>query len=172
MKKNIILPIIVFIILAILTAGYILPYKDSIFTKTPSTPEARKTVSDYFISEMHIDPTNAAKLAKSGVDFRISKDATLTGIVGNLYYYGFIKDEESFKKLLETTRDNTPGSKDSINAGKNTIDINSDYYLNYSMTDQEIADTLLNKGKYDKNFSRYNYLFMPSGPTNVNGRLW
>lgn len=65
--------------------------------------------------------------------------------------------------LLGTTSDTTPGKEGAIKAGNNTIDTQTSYYLNYNMTDEEIADTLLNKGKLEPNFTRYNYLFMPSG---------
>jgi len=103
-------------------------------------------------------------MAVNGADLRVSKTTTVQGIVGNLYYYGFIDDQAKFNKLLETSKDITPGNENSIKVGtENTIDINSHYYLNYQMTEEEIADTLLNKAKFANDFSAYNYLFMPSG---------
>ena len=60
------------------------------------------------------------------------------------------------------------GKEDSIKAGKNTIDVNSNYYLTHSMSDEEIAGTLLNEAKFEPNFTQYNYLFMPSGPSGSN----
>lgn len=123
---------------------------------------SRKTVEDYFVENMHANPEDAKEMAKNGVILRVSKDTTLMGIVGNLYAYGFIDDEDSFNKLLETASDTTPGKEGAIKAGNNTIDIQSSYSLNYNMTDEQIADTLLNKGKFEENFTRYNYLFMPS----------
>jgi len=126
--------------------------------------EQRKTVEAYFIEHMRVSPTEAQEMAVNGVDLRISKTTTIQGIIGNLYYYGFIDDQAKFSKLLETTKDITPGNENSIKVGtENTIDINSHYYLNYQMTEAEIADTLLNKAKFANDFSAYNYLFMPSG---------
>jgi len=127
--------------------------------------QSRKTVEDYFIENMRVGADEAKEMATNGVDLRVSKDTTLMGIVGNLYYYGFIDNEDSFNKLLETASDKTPGREGAIKAGNNTIDDQSSYYLNYSMTDEQIADTLLNKGRYEENFTRYSYLFMPSGPS-------
>lgn len=127
-------------------------------------PEQRKTVEAYFMEHMHAGPEEAKTMAANGVDLRVSKDTALMGIVGNLYYYGFIDNEEAFNKLLEQTKDTTTGREGAIKAGNNTIDTNSSYYINYQMTDEEIADTLLNKGRYSDKFNDYNYLFMPSGP--------
>ena len=127
--------------------------------------QSRKTVEDYFIENMRVGADEAKEMAANGVDLRISKDTTLMGIVGNLYYYGFIDNEDSFNKLLETFSDKTPGREGAIKAGNNTIDVQSSYYLSYNMTDEQIADTLLNKGRYEENFTRYSYLFMPSGPS-------
>ena len=125
-------------------------------------PQQRKTVESYFMEHMQARPEEAKTMAANGVDLRVSKDTALMGIVGNLYYYGFIDDEEEFNKLLTTTKDTTPGKEGAIKAGNNTIDTSSSYYINYQMTDQEIADTLLNKGRYSEKFNDYNYLFMPS----------
>lgn len=113
---------------------------------------------------MRVSREEAKEMAANGVILRVSNDTILTGIVGNLYYYGFIDDEDSFNKLLEAASDTTPGKEGAIKAGSNTIDTQTSYSLNYNMTDEQIADTLLNKGKYEENFTRYNYLFMPSGP--------
>ena len=115
------------------------------------------------MEHMRVSAQEAKSMASDGVMLRLSPSSTLQGVVGNLYYYGFIDDEAKFEKLLETTIDSTPGKEGSIKAGKNTIDVNSNYYLNYSMSDEEIADTLLNKAKFEPNFTQYNYLFMPSG---------
>ena len=124
---------------------------------------SRKTVEDYFMEHMRVSAEEAKTMASDGVMLRLSPSSTLQGVVGNLYYYGFIDDEAKFRKLLETVTDSTPGKEESIKADKNTIDVNSNYYLNYSMNDEEIADTLLNKAKFEPNFTQYNYLFMPGG---------
>lgn len=64
---------------------------------------------------------------------RLSPNSTLQGVVGNLYYYGFIDDQASFEKLLTEAADNTTGNENSIKVGKNTIDVNSSYSMNYSI---------------------------------------
>lgn len=162
MKKFI--PIIsAFLFIAIFAIGAFLVIRQDPSDSTISI-KPQKSVEDYFIENMYVDKKEAQKMAENGVDLRVSKDTTLMGIVGNLYYYGFIDNEKSFNDLLEKSPDTTPGREGAIRAGENTIDINSNYYINYSMTDEEIADTLLNKGRYDENFTRYHYLFMPSGP--------
>lgn len=149
-------------------AGYFFLNKQSSSTPQTRNLESRKTVEDYFVENMHVSREEAKKMAVDGVILRVSKDTTLMGIVGNLYYYGFIDNEDSFNKLLEATSDSTPGREGAIKVGNNTIDVSSNYYLNYSMSDEEIADTLLNKAKFEPNFTRYNYLFMPNAPDNGN----
>lgn len=128
----------------------------------PPQPQQRKTVEAYFMEHMNASPEEAKTMVANGVDLRVGKDTALMGIVGNLYYYGFIDDEEQFNKLLTSIKDTTPGREGAIKAGNNTIDTNSSYSINYQMTDEEIADTLLNKGRYSDKFNQYNYLFMPS----------
>lgn len=150
-------------ILLLLAGAYLYLNSHSSSSKDYLPPEERKTVEAYFKEHMNAGPEEAKKMAENGVGFRVSKDTTLIGIVGNLYYYGFVDNEEEFNKLLEQTNDTTTGREGAIKAGNNTIDTNSSYYINYQMSDEEISDTLLNKGKYDENFTRYNYLFMPGG---------
>lgn len=151
------------IALLLLAGAYFYLKNRGPYTETYLPPEQRKTVEDYFVEHMRVSSAEAQKMAVDGVDLRVSKDTTLQGIVGNLYYYGFIDSEAKINKLLETTKDTTPGQEDSIKVGNNTIDVNSHYYLNYQMSDEEIADTLLNKAKFANDFTAYNYLFMPSG---------
>ena len=156
MKKNGII-IGTLILVGILVAGYFFLNKP-----LPPTSEdlaSRKTVEDYFMEHMRVSAEEAKSMASNGVMLRLSPSNTLQGVVGNLYFYGFVDDEAKFEKLLETTTDSTPGMEDSIKAGKNTIDINSNYYLNYSMSDEDIANTLLNKAKFEPSFTQYNYLF-------------
>ena len=160
MKKNWV--IIGIILLVSLLAGV------SFLLNRPLPPmqdelTSRKTVEDYFMEHMRVSAEEAKTMVSDGVMLRLSPSSTLQGVVGNLYYYGFIDDEAKFRKLLETVTDSTPGKEESIKADKNTIDVNSNYYLNYSMNDEEIADTLLNKAKFEPNFTQYNYLFMPGG---------
>lgn len=164
--------IIIVCLLVVAAASYLflkketLSLRDKQSSPTPQTQnlESRKTVEDYFVENMHASREEAKEIAKDGVILRVSKDTTLMGIVGNLYYYDFIDNEDSFNKLLEATSDTTPGREEAIKAGNNTIDTQTSYYLNYNMTDEQIADTLLNKGQFEPNFTRYNYLLMPSGP--------
>jgi len=160
MKKNGLI-IGVLALVGILVAGYFFLNKP-----LPPTSEdlaSRKTVEDYFMEHMRVSAEEAKSMASDGVILRLSPSSTLQGVVGNLYYYGFVDEEAKFKKLLQVSSDSTPGKEDSIKSGNNTIDVNSNYYLNYSMTDEEIADTLLNKAKFETNFTQYNYLFMPGG---------
>lgn len=159
-KDGIIIGILVLV--GILVAGYF-------FFNRPLPPTSedlafRKTVEDYFMEHMRVSAEEAKTMASDGVMLRLSPSSTLQGVVGNLYYYGFIDDEAKFEKLLESSTDTTPGKEGSIKSGNNTIDVNSNYYLNYSMSDEEIANTLLNKAKFEPNFTQYNYLFMPDGP--------
>ncbi|MDP2649414.1 MAG: hypothetical protein Q8P10_01075 [bacterium] len=163
MKKQTILIIISLLLVA--TAGYFFLNKPSSPSPQTQNLESRKTVEDYFIENMQVSREEAKEMAAEGAILRVSKDTTLKGIVGNLYYYGFIDNEDSFNKLLEATLDTTPGKEGAIKAGNNTIDTQTSYYLSYNMSDEEIADTLLNKGKFEENFTRYNYLFMPGKPS-------
>ena len=167
MKKNWV--IIGIILLVSLLAGV------SFLLNRPLPPmqdelTSRKTVEDYFMEHMRVSAEEAKTMASDGIMLRLSPSSTLQGMVGNLYYYGFIDDEANFGKLLETSTDSTPGKENSIKSGNNTIDVDSNYYLNYSMSDEEIADTLLNKAKFESNFTQYNYLFMPSGPNTGNNQ--
>ena len=134
MKKNGII-IGILVLVGILVAGYIFLSKP-----LPPTSEdlaSRKTVEDYFMEHMRVGAEEAKTMASDGVMLRLSPSSTLQGVVGNLYYYGFIDDEAKFKKLLESSTDTIPGKEGSIKSGSNTIDVNSNYYLNYSMSDEE-----------------------------------
>lgn len=161
MKKKVLI-IGSIVLVAILATGYYFLNKP--LTPTQEELSSRKTVEDYFIEHMNVGAEEAKTMAADGVMLRLSPNSTLQGVVGNLYYYGFIDDQTTFEKLLTETTDNTSGNESSIKIGENTIDVNSSYFLNYSMSDEEIADTLLNKAKFEENFTRYNYLFMPGGP--------
>ena len=162
--KKIVIPTTIAVLLLIFAGSYLYLKNRSSYSENYLPPEQRKTVEAYFIEHLRVSPTEAQEMAVNGADLRVSKTTTVQGIVGNLYYYGFIDDQAKFNKLLETTKDVTPGNENSIKVGtENTIDINSHYYLNYEMTEEEIADTLLNKAKFANDFSAYNYLFMPSG---------
>lgn len=158
MKKNVLI-IGSLVLVAVLATGYYFLNKP--LPPTQEELSSRKTVEDYFMEHMSVGAEEAKTMASDGVMLRLSPNSTIQGVVGNLYYYGFIDDQAAFEKLLTETTDSTPGNGSSIKIGENTIDVNSSYSLNYSMSDQEIADTLLNKAEFEENFTRYNYLFMP-----------
>src|SRR5690606_2681464 len=95
------------------------------------------------------------------VDLRINNNVTLDALVSNLYYYGFVKDEEAFRYALENTQDSTPNDA-SIKVGKNrTIDTNAEYRISENMSAWEIADILLNKPAGHFSYDEYGYFFMP-----------
>jgi hypothetical protein len=158
MKKNALI-IGSLVLVVILATGYYFLNKP--LPPTQEELSSRNTVEDYFIEHMNMSAEEAKRMATDGVMLRLSPNSELQGVIDNLYYYGFIDDQSTFEKLLIETTDITPGNKNSIKVGKNTIDINSNYFLNYSMSDEEIVDTLLNKAQFEENFTRYNYLFMP-----------
>lgn len=85
----------------------------------------------------------------STIQYRIGKEATLMGVVSNLYYYGFIEDENAFKYALEHAQDTNPGREGAIKAGNNTIDTQTTYKISQAMDAWELADVLLNKGRFD-----------------------
>lgn len=80
--------------------------------------------------------------------FRVGKDAEIDGVIGNLEYYGFVKDKQALLKALEKTRDNTPGNEDSIQIYGNTIDREAEYTLSQAWDAWKIAQILLNEGKH------------------------
>lgn len=123
-----------------------------------------KEIEDYFIEKMGMTAEEAKENAKNGFSFYITDNTTLDGIIGNLYYYGIVKDEKAFREALEQTKDTTPGKTNAIKVGKNgTIDINAYYGLNKGMTAWEVADILLNQPTYLQG-TTYNYMFMPGIP--------
>jgi len=82
------------------------------------------------------------------IEFTVSKDMALAAITGDLFYYGFIKDETALKYALENTKDTKPGGNEAVKVGDNTIDREARYRLSQSMTAWQIADVLLNSGEY------------------------
>lgn len=81
------------------------------------------------------------------IGYTIRKDTTLVAVVGDLHYYGFIKDEGALKYALEHTKDNTSGKENALTIGSNTVDREAQYKISQSMTAWQIADTLLNQGE-------------------------
>lgn len=128
--------------------------------------DSPKKVEDYFVEKLNMTPEVASEIrSKPGVDgkvnLRINSNVTLDGLVGNLYYYGFVRDEDALRYALEYTKDTTPSEK-AIKVGKEgTIDTNAEYRISEDMSAWEIADILLNKPAGHFNFDEYNYFFMP-----------
>ncbi len=91
----------------------------------------------------------APKRTAQTVQFRVGKEATLVGVINNLQYYGFIKDNDAFGYALEHTKDTTLTNQSAIKVGENTIDTQSVYSISQSMTAGELSDVLLNKGSYE-----------------------
>ena len=81
------------------------------------------------------------------IGFTFKKDTSLTAVVGDLHYYGFIKDEGAFIYALAHTKDNTPGKESALTIGSNTINREARYKISQSMTAWQIADVLLNQGE-------------------------
>lgn len=80
--------------------------------------------------------------------FRVGKDAQLEGVISNLEYYGFVRDQQALLLALEKAKDKTPGDQDSIKIGTNTVDRQSEYMLSQSFDTWKIAQILLNNGKH------------------------
>ena len=116
--RKIVIPTTIAILLLIFAGSYIYLKNRNTYPENYLPPEQRKTVEAYFIEHMRVSPTEAEEMAVNGVDLRVSKTTTVQGIVGNLYYYGFIDSEAKLNKLLETTKDTTSGQEDSIKIGK------------------------------------------------------
>ena len=83
------------------------------------------------------------------IGFTIKKDTTLMAIVGDLHYYGLIKDADAFEFALVHTQDTTKGGTNFIKVGKGskTIEREARYKISQSMTAWQIADILLNQGE-------------------------
>ena len=128
--------------------------------------ESAKKVEDYFIERLHMSPEEASTIRKKPgadgtVDLRVNTNVTLQGLMGNLVYYGFIRDEKAFLYALEHTTDSAPNDK-AIKVGSNgTIDQNAEYRISENMTAWELADVLLNKPAGHFPYDEYNYFFMP-----------
>jgi hypothetical protein len=125
-----------------------------------------KKVEDYFVEKLRMTPQEAQDIRnKPGVDgtvdLRINTNVTLDALIGNLYYYGFVRDEDTFKYALENIEDTTP-SENAIKVGKNgTIDTNAEYRISEDMTAWQIANILLNKPSGHFSFDEYGNFFMP-----------
>ncbi len=125
-----------------------------------------KKVEDYFIERLHMTSLEASEIrSKPGVDgtvdLRISTNTTLAGLISNLAYYGFVRDENSLRYALEHTKDVTPSDKAIVVDKNRTIDTNAEYRISEDMDAWQIADILLNRPSGHFTFDEYNYFFMP-----------
>ncbi|HAE41343.1 MAG TPA: hypothetical protein DCG34_00290 [Clostridiales bacterium] len=158
--------LIVFLLLAATGYYFFTKPNKEIFEAPGREWESSKKVEDYFVERLHMSPEEASSIRhKSGVDgtvdLRINTNVTLDGLVGNLFYYGFVRDEKAFRYALEHTKDTTLSDK-AIKVGKDgTIDTNAEYRISENMTAWELADQLLNKPAGHFPFDEYNYFFMP-----------
>ncbi len=161
------LVLVILIVLAIGTGYYFFSKPNPENFKAPGKDwESSKKVEDYFIERLHMPVAEAEQIrSKPGVDgkanLRLDPKVTLNALIGNLYYYGFIRDERAFRYALEHTKDTTPNDL-SIKVGKNgTIDTNAEYRILENMSAWELADLLLNKPEGHFTFDEYGYFFMP-----------
>ena len=125
-----------------------------------------KKVEDYFVERLRMTPQEAQDIRnKPGVDgtvdLRINTNVTLDALVGNLYYYGFVKDEKSFRYALEHTKDVTPSDKAIVIDANRTIDTNAEYRISENMDAWQIVDILLNRPVGHFPYDEYGYFFMP-----------
>jgi hypothetical protein len=159
------LPIILVAVIALLASLYFLfhskPSEDK-FKAPGNNYNSPKKVESYFIDTLRMTPAEAKKFADIGVSFYVTKDTTLDGIIGNLAYYGLVKDEKALKYALENTKDTTPGKEGAVKVGNSgTIDL-AYYGLSRNMDTWQIADALLNNPHPIG--IQYNYVFMPGDP--------
>jgi len=168
-KRNTLFIVIVLLILIAIYIGIFLFFKkpnEDLFKAPGKNWNSSKKVEDYFVERLGMPREEASGIrTKPGVDgavnLRITQNVTLDGLVGNLQYYGFIRDENTFRYALNHTKDTTPNEK-AIKVGKNgTIDINAEYRISEEMSAWEMADILLNKPSGHFPFDEYNYFFMP-----------
>lgn len=128
--------------------------------------ESPKKVEDYFVEKLRMSPEEARSIRNKPdvdgkVNLRLNTNVTLQALVGNLYYYGFVRDEDTLRYALENTKDTTPSEK-AIKVGENgTIDLNAEYRISEDMSAWELAEILLNKPSGHFTFDEYNYTFMP-----------
>jgi len=94
------------------------------------------------------DSFEAPKTDYLPIQFMVSKDAALMGVVNNLAYYGFVKDESALEYALIHSEDNYSGREGAITLENgNTINTQATYTLSQNMDVWQIANILLNEGK-------------------------
>ncbi|MDP2649835.1 MAG: hypothetical protein Q8P10_03240 [bacterium] len=163
MKKRLFIILIILVIFSI-SLYFLFPTKPSEnnFKAPGNDYNSPKKVESYFVDTLKMTPQEAKKFADIGVSFYVTKDTSLDGIIGNLAYYGLVKDEKALRYALENTKDTVPGKEGSIKVGNNrTIDL-AYYGLSRNMDTWQIADILLNNPHPIG--TQYNYVFMPGDP--------
>lgn len=120
-----------------------------------------KTIADYFVEHLRMQPEDAKKAAEMGTSFYITDGMTLDAMISNLHYYGLVKDEKAFRYALEQADDTHPATKPNpFKVGKNDID-RGVYGLAPEMTAYQMAQILVN---YPQDIQTdYGYMFMPGG---------
>ena len=102
-----------------------------------------------YFSKSRQDKFAAPRQEAPIIQYRIGKEATLMGVINNLHYYGFIKDEDAFEYALGHAKDATPGQGDAIRVDGNSINTQTTYEISQTMDAWQLADVLLNKGRFD-----------------------
>jgi len=169
-KKHlyVIIGVILLVLVGLFAYAKLSPPNQATFNAPGKNWPSSKKVEDYFIERLNMSPKEASEIrSKPGVDgkvnLRINTNTTLDALVSNLFYYGFIRDENSFRYALEHTKDVTPGESGKViivDKGR-TIDTNAEYRISEDMTAWQIADILLNRPSGHFTFDQYNYFFMP-----------
>jgi len=92
------------------------------------------------------DQFGTPKTSAPDVQFMVNKDTSFQAIVGDLRYYGFIRNEAAFEFALRFAKDSTSGDENSIRVGNNTIDRQAVYLISQDMNAWQLANVLLNDG--------------------------
>lgn len=129
--------------------------------------DSAKKVENYFVENLRMTPEEAKEVRSldkgndGKISLRLTDKTTLQAVVGNLHYYGFIRDEKAFMYALGNTEDTVVGKANALKVGKNgTIDLAASYRISENMDAWQIANELLNKPSYFA-FDEYGYMFMP-----------
>jgi hypothetical protein len=172
MNKRVKTGIYLSIVIGLLIFGGIFAYltffakSDDSFLAPGRNWNSPKKVEDYFVERMGVDPMEVSAIRSTSgpqgtVNLRINDKTTLDALIGNLHYYGFIRDEKSFRYALEHTKDIGSGDKVIVVDKNRAIDANAEYGISEDMDAWQIADILLNRPSGHFAFDEYGYFFMP-----------
>ncbi|RJR29194.1 hypothetical protein C4564_02535 [Candidatus Microgenomates bacterium] len=76
---------------------------------------------------------------------RVTRNATVDGVIENLYSEGYIRNKTAFKLALRLTTDNNNENADnSLLIGNNTVQTEAVYIVSKDMSAWKVADSLLN----------------------------